>query len=327
MVGNGVNARIRADVSYSRLSKKVTDKITDGEPMLISIIICTYLDQRYPDFSEAINSLLTQNYNNTEIIVVVDGNRELYEKISKNKDIDKIILNNRNLGLSESRNRGMEEANGEVIAFFDDDAVADGNWLEEIVRMYQEGGAIAVGGKLLPKWITGKPKFLPEEYYWLIGATHKGFPEEITEVRNTFGSNISFKADVIKALNGFRGEMGVKGKGLLQGEETELCDRMRNEFGKGVIYNPEAVVYHKVFPERLKIKFLLKRAFWQGYSKRMMKELGYSIDEESDFARNLIFKSIPKRLKPSSTDLLQLVFLGILTMATAAGYFFRRFKS
>lgn len=324
-----MDARIRADMSYSRLSKKVTDKMTDGEPMLISIIICTYLNQRYPDFSEAINSLLTQNYKNTEIIVVVDGNRELYEKISKNKSkyIDKIILNDRNLGLSESRNRGMEEANGAVIAFFDDDAVADGNWLEEIVRMYQEGGAIAVGGKLLPKWITGKPKFLPEEYYWLIGATHKGFPEEITEVRNTFGSNISFKADVIKALNGFRGEMGVKGKGLLQGEETELCDRMRNEFGKGVIYNPEAVVYHKVFPERLKIKFLLKRAFWQGYSKRMMKELGYSIDEESDFARNLIFKSVPKRLKPSSTDLLQLVFLGILTMATAGGYFFRRFKS
>lgn len=59
-----------------------------------------------------------------------------------------------------------------------------------------------------------------------MGATHKGFPEEMTEVRNTFGSNLSFKAEVLKVLDGFRGEMGVKGKGLLQGEETELCERM-----------------------------------------------------------------------------------------------------
>jgi len=57
-------------------------------------------------------------------------------------------------------------------------------------------------------------------------------------------SNLSFKADVLNALGGFKSEMGVKGKGLLQGEETELCERMRGKFGRGVVYNPEAVVYH-----------------------------------------------------------------------------------
>lgn len=309
------------------VSKKVKDKITNEKSMLISVIICTYLNHRYPDLVEAINSLLTQNYENTELIVVVDGNEGLYEKISKNKNIDKIIFHDRNLGLSESRNRGIKEAKGAVIAFFDDDAVANENWLKELVEMYDEKGAIAAGGKLLPKWVTKKPNFLPEEYYWLIGATHKGFPEEVTEVRNTFGSNLSFKTDVLKALGGFKSEMGVKGKGLLQGEETELCNRMRNKFGKGVIYNPKAVVYHKVFPERLKMTFLLKRAFWQGYSKRMMKELGYSMDEESTFAKDLIFKSISERLKPSSTNLLQLVSLGILTLSTACGYIFRSFES
>ena len=310
------------------VTEKVKNKIVNEKFMQISIIICTHQTQRYPDFVEAINSFLTQNYENTEIIVVVDGNKELYKKISENenKNIDKIIFNDKNLGLSESRNKGIKEAKGDIIAFFDDDAVADKNWLEELVKMYEEKGAIAAGGKLLPKWVTKKPKFLPEEYYWLVGATHKGFPEKVTEVRNTFGSNISFKADVLKALGGFKSEMGVKGKGLLQGEETELCERIRNKFGKGVIYNPKAVVYHKVFPERLKTKFLLKRAFWQGYSKRMMEELGYSIDEESDFVRNLLFNSIPERLKPSSTDILQLVFLGILTLAAAWGYIFRIFE-
>ncbi len=292
--------------------------------MQISIIICTYQTNRYPDFVEAINSLLTQNYEDTELIVVVDGNAELYAKIkTEYKSIDKIILNDKNLGLSESRNRGIKEANGDVVAFFDDDAVAADNWLEEIARMYSDKGAIAAGGKLVPKWVSKEPKILPEEYYWLIGATHKGFPEVVTEVRNTFGSNISFNADVLKALGGFKSEMGVKGTGLLQGEETELCARMREKFGKGVIYNPAAIVYHKVFPERLRLRFLLKRAFWQGYSKRMMKEQGYSITEESEFVRTLIFRSIPDRLKPSGTKLLQLVFLSILTLTTASGYILR----
>ncbi len=248
------------------ISEKAKNKIVNEEVMKISLIICIHQVRRYPDFMEAINSLLTQKYKNREIIVVVDGNEKLYKKISKNKSIDKIIFNDKNLGLSESRNKGIKEANGDAIAFFDDDAVADKNWLKELVKMYEEKGAIAAGGKLLPKWVTKKPNFLPEEYYWLIGVTHKGFPGEVTEVRNTFGSNLSFKTDVLKALGGFKSEMGVKGKGLLQGEETELCVRMRNKFGKGVIYNPKAVVYHKVFPERLKMTFLLKRAFWQGYS-------------------------------------------------------------
>ena len=213
--------------------------------MKASIIICTHRSERYEDFEEAINSLLSQSYNNLEIIVVVDGNKELYDKILKRGiEVDKIILNEKNLGLSESRNRGMKEAKEDVIAFFDDDAVADENWVREIARMYEEEDAIAAGGLLLPKWVTKKPKFLPEEYYWLIGATHKGFPEEITEVRNTFGSNLSFKADVLRELDGFRSEMGVKGRGLLQGEETELCERMREKFGRGVVYNPDAIVYH-----------------------------------------------------------------------------------
>ena len=184
--------------------------------------------------------------------------------------------------------------------------------------MYEDQLAIAAGGKLIPLWLSKEPEFLPEEYYWLIGATHRGFATRVEEVRNTFGSNISFRADVIKALGGFKGEMGVRGKGLLQGEETEFCERMKNVFGKGVMYNPSAVVYHKIYPERLKIGFLLKRAFWQGYSKRMMREMGFPIKEESNFLMDIIFKSIPERIREGK--LRQLGFLIILTAAVGIGY-------
>jgi glucosyl-dolichyl phosphate glucuronosyltransferase len=301
--------------------------------MLISIIICTYQTKRYPDFIEAIVSLRNQIYNNIEIITVVDGDKKLYDNVKKYQIINKIkmkvILNTKNLGLSESRNVGIKYAKGDIIAFFDDDAVADENWIMELVRMYEEYDAIAAGGKLVPLWIGGKMDFLPEEYYWLIGATHRGFADGITEVRNTFGSNISFKTEVLDVLGGFRGELGVKGSGALQGEETEMCERMKQRFGKGVMYNPDAIVHHKIFSGRMKIKFLLRRAFWQGYSKRAMKEMGYSMDVESDFLKNICYgilariKNIP-RLKLVS--IVQMFFLLLLTFTVFLGYSFKCVK-
>ena len=294
----------------------------------VSVIVCTNRNDRYQDFIDGVNSLLSQTYRDTEIIVVVDGNKELYKRIVEyhksnlNTNL-KILLNQENLGLSESRNRGIKEAKGDIIAFFDDDAVADKDWINELVKMYIEHDAIAVGGKLLPKWIAKKPNFLPEEYYWLIGATHKGFPEKITEVRNTFGSNISFKANVIKALGGFKREMGIKeGKrGFLQGEEVELCARMRHKFGRGVIYNPRAVVHHKIFDYRIKLQFLLKRAFWQGYSKKAMKKLVRdSMYEERGFLKNLVVKSVPELLK--KRELKKLIFILICTIAIGSGYLY-----
>jgi len=238
-------------------------------------------------------------------------------------------LNTKNLGLSESRNVGIKYAKGDIIAFFDDDAVADENWIMELVRMYEEYGAIAAGGKLVPLWIGGKMDFLPEEYYWLIGATHRGFADGITEVRNTFGSNISFKREVLDVLGGFRGEMGVKGSGALQGEETEMCERMKQRFGKGVMYNPDAVVHHKIFSGRMKIKFLLRRAFWQGYSKRAMKEMGYSMDVESDFLKNICYGILARiinipRLKLVS--IVQMFFILLLTFTVFLGYSFKCVK-
>ena len=301
--------------------------------MLVSVIICTYDINRFLDFMDAINSLLNQNYNDIEIIVVVDGDDNLYDKILKCQSFIvgnvEILLNEKNLGLSESRNRGIEAASGDVIAFFDDDAVANEDWIKELVRMYDEYDAIAAGGKLIPMWVDGKMDFLPEEYYWLIGATHKGFSSGVAEVRNTFGSNISFKSDVLKNLGGFKGEMGIKGSGVLQGEETEMCVRMRQKFGKGVMYNPDAIVHHKIFTERTKVKFLLKRAFWQGYSKRMMEELGHSMTVESDFIKNLangVYVRVKAMAKFKLVPVVQIFFLILLTFTVFLGYVYKIMK-
>jgi glycosyltransferase involved in cell wall biosynthesis len=241
----------------------------------------------------------------------------------------KLHLNYKNLGLLESRNKGVEMANGDVVAFIDDDAVAEKNWIEELVKMYKMG-AIAAGGKIVPFWVAKKPIWLPEEFYWMIGATYLGFPEKVTEVRNTFGSNLSFKRDIFLRLGGFNVKMGgIKGSKMLQGGETELCERMRKRYGKGLTYNPDAIVYHKVFEKRTKLSFLIKRAFWQGYSKAVMEGIAGDIGEEKGFLRYLLINRTLSRLneaiRGSGEDLSKLIFIWIFTTCVGAGYIYAKF--
>ena len=296
---------------------------------LVSIVVCAHRIDRLQDILEAIDSLKAQSYHEIEIITVIDGNPELYEKIRSLAEDPRILvtLNEKNLGLSESRNKGLSMSKGDIIAFFDDDAIAEANWVEELVKMYIDRDAIAAGGCILPLWLGGKPMWLPQEFYWLVGATHKGFPEDVGEVRNTFGSNLSFKSDMLRSLGGFRGAMGLKAKGQLQSEETEICDRMKDKFGKGVVYNNKAIVHHKVFPERLKWRFLLGRAFWQGYSKRVMMEMGHSLEEEGKFLRT-VQNGVFDRVKSGSLiKYCQLAVLLVLTSAVGLGYAYRALRS
>lgn len=294
--------------------------------MKVSVVICTYSLDTYESFIEAVESVYNQTYKDVELIVVVDGNRPLYDRIEDSYGSLTVLLNDENVGLSQSRNRGVEHASGGIIAFLDDDAVADEQWIEELVSIYKNHDATAVGGRMVGEWVAGKPSFLPEEFYWLVGVTHRGFAEEGQEVRNTFGSNISFRQEVFEEIGGFNPELGRRGSLNIQAEETIFCVQMREQFGHGVVYNPDAVVAHKIFDYRTEPKWLLERAFWQGYSKRVMEQL---IDEkggnETAFLNKLLGEFIPSRVKslirsPTVPAALQLLAVGVFTAVVGAGY-------
>lgn len=273
--------------------------------MLVSVVVCTHSLNNYPNLIDAVDSLLNQSYEKIELIVVVDGNPELYERVTRHYDEKngiRILLNEENVGLSASRNNGIKKAKGDVIAFFDDDAIADKDWVKHLVRTYEKYDALAVGGKALPIWLSSKPDYLPEEFYWLVGVTHRGFGEKLEEVRNTFGPNISYKREVFEKI-GLLNEnfgFGKRGTSYIQAEEPEFSLRMKDKLGRGVIYNPEAVIYHKIPNSKTRPKVILKRAFYQGYSKYILRKLSplkESIDTEKRYLRDLFFKYIPHRIK------------------------------
>ncbi|MCD2200490.1 glycosyltransferase [Halobacterium sp. KA-4] len=304
--------------------------------MRVSVVLCTYSPDMYEHFREAAESVLGQTYDDVELVVVVDGNDNLYDRVREEySERENVVLhcNDENVGLLESRNTGAELASGDVVAFIDDDAIADEQWVEELVESYEEQDALAAGGKMTPKWVAGKPDFLPEEFYWLVGVTHKGFADGPGWVRNTFGSNISFRRDVFLELDGFDTDIGGrKGDKNLQGGETELCARMRQEYDEQVWYNPDAEVAHKVFDYRTALQWLCDRAFWQGYSKRVMETiLPGSGGEEGDFLRLLLIESTPEHLSeivrnPSFASVSRLVMLYIFTVLVGFGYLYGAWK-
>ncbi|GAB3669334.1 glucosyl-dolichyl phosphate glucuronosyltransferase [Halopiger thermotolerans] len=286
----------------------------------------------FDSFTDAVGSIFEQTYDDIELVLIVDGTQSVFERVcDEYGDHSNVIThcNDENSGLLKSRNRGAELASGDIIAFMDDDAIADERWIEEIVQAYEERNPIAVGGRMEPLWVADKPTILPEEFYWLVGVTHEGFADGPGEVRNTFGSNITFRREVFLNLGGFDTDIGGrKGDKNLQGGETELCARMRQRYGQGVWYVPEAKVGHKVFDYRTDFYWLLKRAFWQGYSKRAMEVLvPDSSGEEADFLSQLLFQSVPRRLQATVSgdtrrEAIQLVSLLLLTGAVGLGYLY-----
>lgn len=299
--------------------------------MKISVVLCTYSMDRYREFSEAAESVLSQTYDNIELVIVIDGTEEVYNRVKsdyRDSPQTTIHCNDRNRGLSYSRNIGAELADGDVVAFMDDDAVAASDWAELIVDAYDRYDALAVGGRMVPDWLSGRPDYLPEEFYFLIGVTYRGFRETEGYVRNTFSSNLSFDRDVFLELGGFKTEMGKRGENDLQGGETELCARLERETGERVVYLPDATVEHKIYGYRTDRRWLLERAFWQGYSKRRMAEI-YSdaTDTEREFLRKLLVRFIPNRTtelikSPSLAKLDMLVMLLAFTFSIGIGFLY-----
>lgn len=302
--------------------------------MFVSIIVCTHSLDNFQNLMDAIDSLLNQTHKEMEVIVVVDGNQELYERIVKVYDVQgnvKIMVTEESLGAFGAGNVGVKAARGDVIAFLDDDAVGEKRWIENLVDIYEKSDAISVGGKILPIWLSKKPDYFPEELGWLVGITHEGFAEEkVAEVRNTFGPNMSFRREVFENIGLLNEKLGFAkgGTTYMQGAEPEFALRMKNKLGKGVIYNPEAVVYHKIPPSKTRPRILLRRAFYQGYSKALMKRRSPSpetLATEESYLKDLLFKYIPRRVRAifssnSIKEMKQLSFLATTIISVGLGF-------
>ncbi len=123
---------------------------------LISVIIPAYNAEKTID--ECIASVLKQTYKCFELIIVNDGSSDSTRGIcEKAAEADKriILINQENGGVSSARNRGLEAAAGDYIAFIDADDTVSESYLENMFNSRQPDGVVIAGYKmLLPLYVT-----------------------------------------------------------------------------------------------------------------------------------------------------------------------------
>ncbi len=112
--------------------------IEDTEQPLVSVVIPTYNKEKY--IGEAVQSALNQTYKNLEVIVVDDGStdntKQVVEELIK-KDGRVKYFYQENQGSAAARNKGLQEASGEFVAFLDSDDTYFPYAIEKMIYLFK----------------------------------------------------------------------------------------------------------------------------------------------------------------------------------------------
>ncbi|EFE80403.1 LOW QUALITY PROTEIN: succinoglycan biosynthesis protein, partial [Streptomyces albidoflavus] len=216
-------------------------------------MVCVHTEERWQDILDAVGSLGAQTLPPLEILLVVDHHPVLLERLERHFADGphgvRVLPNDGPRGLSAGRNTGVGAARGDLVAFLDDDAVADPDWLRHLAAGYADPRVLAVGGRTLPRWASGRrPAWFPEEFDWVVGCTYRGHPPGRVRVRNVLGGNASFRRSAFGLAGGFALGIGRDGgRRPLGGEETEFCVRLaRARPGAVLLVDDRAVIHHRV---------------------------------------------------------------------------------
>ena len=256
----------------------------------ISVVICAYTDDRWPDLLAAITSVKDQSAPPLEIIVVIDNNPILLDRVRAEVATVKAIENAEMRGLAGSRNSGITVARGAIIAFLDDDATAAPDWLQQLSAGYANPNVVGVGGAILPRWMSSRPTWFPEEFNWVVGCDYRGLPQQTAPVRNLVGANMSMRREIFETVGKFRlGKVDTASRP----EETELCIRTLQKFPTGIwLYEPRARVFHTVPVTRTSRRYFLTRCYHEGLGKAAMVNLVGAGDGLSA-ERSYMLKTLP----------------------------------
>ncbi|HEY4451298.1 MAG TPA: glycosyltransferase [Solirubrobacteraceae bacterium] len=239
----------------------------------VSVVLCAYTESRWHELVAAVASVARQTVAPREIIVAVDNNAGLLARVAEGIRDVRIVENVGVRGAGQTRNRGVEQAVGEYVAFLDDDATAAPTWIESALSAFEDPLTLGVGGAITPAWQGRVPRWLAPEFYWTVGCTYAGVPTSRAAVRNLIATNMFVRREAFNELGGFRAGFGKTGA-RSGAEETELCIRASQRWpGSSWIYDPSVVVSHEVPRARARLGYFLRRCYDEGVAKASIVDL------------------------------------------------------
>lgn len=268
----------------------------------VSVVIATFTKERWNQLTHCVESVQRQTAPPLEIIVAVDHNDELFAQCEEHwKDSGssvpvRVIASQEHTAPDEyrtspqrtqsgrphggggTRGAGALVASGDVVAFIDDDAWAEPDWLEHLLAPFSDPNVVAVGGKPVPEAEGSVPRWYPMSFYWIFGCAYEGLPTSLAPTTRLIGANMSLRATAFKDLGGFQ---------TVDLEDLFVCARLSHEYPtSAVLYEPRAVVHHWVPRHRTTWRYFYRRCFFVNREKVRTFEL---LGTAASFRPELVF--------------------------------------
>lgn len=283
----------------------------------VSVVIPTY--NRADLIADTLASLADQSLPRERFDVLVvdnassDSTAEIAERVLQQSGLRGRLLREETRGANFSRNRGIEESSGAIVALLDDDTRADPNWLEALLAAFEDGTASGVGGRIELLWQTTPPRWCHRSYLRLLAEFDLG-PERcpVTRFPYLVGANMAFRRDAFERFGLLTSQLTRQGTNLMSMDDTEFCHRVVKGGGT-LVYEPRALVRHVVPQERARFSFLLRRSYANGRSLCRLKRLHADLDAKPSQARGLVrdaanlLRALPRRNPAKSARLAAVV--------------------
>ena len=235
----------------------------------LSIIICAY--NRDDHIKKTIDSLYNQHANKNiyEVIIVDNNSKDKTAEVVKyyiksHPDIDLKYFLETNQGLSYARNRGIKEANNEIISFIDDDAVATDSYVDNILNFFKKNINVkSIGGKVLPVYPEGKEPEWLSKYLWpVVAKVDQGDSEHRFKKKYPVGCNMAFKKEVFNKYGLFNVDIKYRG------DEKFLFSKLKGN-KELIYYIPNIIVYHSIPQDRITHENFIKNCIGVGESEKI----------------------------------------------------------
>lgn len=178
-------------------------------------------------------------------------------------------------GLSNARNRGIAEAQGDYIAFVDDDQTLEESFAESYIDFFDAFPmAVAAGGAVKARYESAPPRWM-SHYTECMIANPVDLDVVVCEFpasRVPAGGNMAFRREVFDEVGTFNPLLGRNGESLCGGEENDLFARLRSK-GYRLYFVPNAAIYHHIPDSKLTDEYFDRLSFNVGRSKRLRTEL------------------------------------------------------
>jgi glycosyltransferase involved in cell wall biosynthesis len=222
----------------------------------LSIVVATY---RRPDhLANLLKALREQTASPADFeIIVVDNENQPNPQVqalctsTQYPQLALRYIHHAQVGSSSARNRGLQEAHGEMVAFLDDDILPPPGWITQVFKTRANSQAEIFGGPYTPFYTSPPPRWFRDKY---AGLNFGNRAHWLARKKYLSAGNTIWSRTLVLDLGGFSEDYGGVGNKKRYGEDSELCQRAY-EKGFGIWYDSSLSLRHHCTAERMSVRW------------------------------------------------------------------------